>query len=85
MKNNAATLAWSDDTSGTLFSKQWNVLPPNLVKSRSGEIGCGNDCIALKFDRQLDSAAVEAHVKFQSDWKTPNSKLAASKFQEMLQ
>ena len=30
-------------------------LSPNLVKSRSHEIGCYNDCIALKFDRHLGS------------------------------
>ena len=33
--------------SGRLFTKRWDVLPPNLVKSRSREIGCYNDRIAL--------------------------------------
>ena len=32
-----------------LFTKRTGVLPPNLVKSRSREIGCYNDHIALKF------------------------------------
>ena len=44
---------------GPLFTKWTGVLPQNLVKSRSREIGCYNDSIALKFDRHLDSAAVE--------------------------
>ena len=40
------------------------------MKSRSHEIGCYNDHIALKFDRHLGSAAAEMSVKFQSDWKS---------------
>ena len=34
---------------GPLITKRTDVLPPNLVKSRSHEIGCCNDHIALKF------------------------------------
>ena len=34
-----------------------HILPPNLVKSRSREIGCYNNHIALKFDRHFGSAA----------------------------
>ena len=37
--------------------------------SLSLEIGCYNDCIALKIDRNLSSAAAEVPVKCQSDWK----------------
>ena len=48
------------------------VLPPNLVKSQSREIGRYNDHIALKFDRHLGSAATELLVKFQSDWESLN-------------
>ena len=55
----------------------------NLVKSRSREIGCYNDRIALKFDRHLGSAAAEVPVKFQSDWKSPNPNLAASRLHEI--
>ena len=48
-------------------------LIPNLVKSRSREIGCYNDRIALKFDRHLGSGAAEVPVKFHSNWpEKPN-------------
>ena len=50
---------------------------PNLVKSWSRAIGCYDDVIALKFDKQLGSAAAEVCVKFQSDWKRLNLNLAA--------
>ena len=49
-----------------LFTKT-GVLPQDLVKSRSREIGCYNDRIAVKFDSHLGSAAVEIPVEFQSD------------------
>ena len=39
----------------------------DLVKSRSREIGCYNDCIALKFDKLFDSVAAEVLIKFQSE------------------
>ena len=51
------------------FTNQTDVLPPNLVKSRSSEIGCCHHRIALKFDRHLGWAAAEVPVKCQSDWK----------------
>ena len=35
---------------GPLFTKQYDVLPPNLMKSRSHGIGCYSDYITLKFD-----------------------------------
>ena len=57
---------------------------PNLVKSPGREIGCYNDRIALKVDGHLGSAAAEVPVKFQSDWKSLNSNLAASSFLEIL-
>ena len=68
----------------SLFTKRYDVLPPNLGKSRSQEIGCYNDRIALKFDRHLGSSAVEMSVKFQSDRKGLNPKLAASRLHEIL-
>ena len=43
-----------------------------------------NDRIALKFDRHLGSDAVEVAVKFQSDWKSLNQNLAASRLHEIL-
>ena len=49
---------------GPIFTKRLDVLPPNLVKSRSREIGCCNDRITLNFDRHLGSAAAEVPVKF---------------------
>ena len=41
------------DNPGLLFTKRWDVLPSNLVTSRSHQIGCYNDRIPLKFDRAL--------------------------------
>ena len=35
----------------TLFTKRTDLLPSNLVKTRSGEIGCYNDHIGVKFNR----------------------------------
>ena len=60
----------------------WDVSPPNLVGSRSREIGCYNDRIVLEFDRHLDSAAAEVPVKFQSDWNSLKTNLAASRLHE---
>ena len=37
-----------------LFTKGTDVLPQNLMKSRSREIGCFDDRIALKFDGQIE-------------------------------
>ena len=62
-----------------LFTKWTDVLLSNLVKSRSREIGCYNDYIVLIFGRLLGSAAAEVHVKFQSDWRSLNPNLAASR------
>ena len=55
-----------------------------IVKSRSREIGCCNGRIALKFDRHLGSNAAEVPAKFQSDWKSLNPNLAASRLHEIL-
>ena len=54
------------------------------MKSRSCVIGCYNNRSALKFDRHLGSAAAEVPVKFQSDWKSLNPNLAASRLYEIL-
>ena len=48
----------------SLFTKWIDVLPQDLMKSRSREIGCYNDCIALTFDRHLVNATVGQPVKF---------------------
>ena len=73
------------DTLG-LYSliKRQDALPPNRVNSRSREIGCYYDRIALKFDRHLGSAAAKVPTKFKSDWKTSNPNLAASRLREIL-
>ena len=52
--------------------------------SRSLEIGCYNYRITLKFDRHLVSTAAEVPVKFQSDWKSLNPILVASRLHEIL-
>ena len=44
--------------------KRTDVLPQDLMKSRSRNIGCYSDRIALKFDRHLGSAAAGVPVKF---------------------
>ena len=67
-----------------LFTKRYYVLPINLMKSRSCEIECYNDRFALKFDRHLGSVAAEVPVKFQSNWKSLNPNLAASRLHEIL-
>ena len=51
------------------MAKLMDVLPYDLGKSRSGEIGCCNNRIALKFDRHLGSTVVDVPFKFQSAWK----------------
>ena len=56
--------------SGALFTKCTDDLPKDLVKTRSHEIGCHDYRAALKFDRNLGSAAAEDAAKFQSDWKS---------------
>ena len=49
------------------------------MKTRSQEIECYNDCIALTFVWHFGSAAAaEVAVKFQSDCKSVNTNIAAS-------
>ena len=64
--------------------KRTDVSPQNLAKSRSREIWCYNDFIALKFDRHLGSAVAEVAVKFQNDWKCLNLNLTAPWLHEIL-
>ena len=70
--------------SGPLFTNRTDVLPHDLVKSRSHEIGCYNDRIGMKSDRHLGSAVAEIPFTFQSDRKSLNPKLAASRLHEIL-
>ena len=62
-----------------LQQERTDVLQQVLAKSQSREIGCYNDRIALKFDRH------QGAVKFQSDWKSLNPSVAASRLHEILQ
>ena len=52
-------------------------------KYRSPDIGCKNDRVALQFDRHLGNAVVEVPVKFESDWKSLNPNLVASRLCEI--
>ena len=62
-------------TTGILFTKQTDVLPQDLVKSRSCEI--------LKFDRRIDGTAAVTPVKFQSNRIILNLYLAPLRFHEI--
>ena len=64
------------------ITKRTSILPPNLLKSQSREIGCHIHRIAPKF-LSRGSGAVEVPVKFQSDRKSLNPNLAASKLYEI--
>ena len=57
----------SNSEPGPLYTKQTDVLPQDLVKSRSHKIRVKTLPIALKSDRHLGSSAAEIPVKFQSD------------------
>ena len=60
----------TEAAAGPLFTKRQDVLPPDPVKSRSRDIGCYGDRIALKSDRHLGNGAADVPVKFQGDWKS---------------
>ena len=79
--------SWLLQWTRLLYSWFWHIsdiLPPNFVKSRSREIGCYNARIAPNFDRHLGSSAAELPVKFQSDRKSLNPNLAASRLNKIL-
>ena len=77
-------LVYHGDLPRSLFTKRTDVLPQDLRIIRGREIACYNDSIPLKFDRHLDSTAADVPVKFQSEWKSLNQNLAASRFREIL-
>ena len=64
--------------SGFYFMTLLDVLPPDLVKSRSREIACQNYPIAPRFGRPVGSTAAEAPVKLQSDRISLTQYLATS-------
>ena len=76
--------AGTSTDAGPLFTKRTDVLLQDLAKSRSREIGCFNDHIALIFDRHLHSTAADVPAKFQSDWQSLIPNLAASRLHEIL-
>ena len=55
---------YSDSKPVALFNKRWDLLPQDLVKSRSHGIGYDNAHISLKYDMHLGSAAAVMPVKF---------------------
>ena len=67
-----------------IFSLCRALLQLSTGACRSRETRCNKDGIALEYDRYLRSAAAEAPVKFQSDWKSLNPNLAASRLHEIL-
>ena len=71
-------------TPGLLFTKRTYVLPQDLVKSRSSDRDSGLDFSnRSKFDRNIDSSAVDMPVKLQSDAIIITANLAASRFHEI--
>ena len=52
----------------------------NYYKSRSREIGCYNERIALQFDRHPGSVAADVPVNLHSDWRSYNPNFAALNF-----
>ena len=74
---------WAGCKSGPLFTKRKDILPQDLVKSWSHEIGVYTFSITLKFDRHLSSAAAEMPVKFQNDTIIITSNLTALTFHEI--
>ena len=68
---------------GHFFTKPYFALPHDLAMSRSREIVCYSDRIALKFDRRVGSSAAEMPVNFQSDSTTLIQYLMAAKLCEI--
>ena len=66
-----------------LFTRLTDVIPHDLLKSRSHEIRIQTFPIALKFDRHLDSSAAERPDKFQSSTIIMRSNLAAVRLREI--
>ena len=60
-------LLFFHDIPGPLFTKWTDVLPQDLVMSRSREIRVSAFPFALKSDRHISSSAAEMAVKLQSD------------------
>ena len=66
-----------------LFIERSDVLPQDLMKSRSHEIRVIIFPIALKIDRHVGSSDAEMHVELQSNTIIVTSNLAASRLHEI--
>ena len=69
---------------GPLYTLWTGVLPQDLVKPRSREIGCYSKCITLKCERHLGSAVAELPIKYQRVSKSFNASVEASKLHDIL-
>ena len=69
---------------GPPFTKQPEVLLQDLVKARRPYFGCYSDRIGVKFGRYLGSAAAKMLIRLQSNRKSLNPNLEASKPNEIL-
>ena len=67
----------------TLFTNWTDVLPQDLVKSPSWEIGSYDYHIALIFGWHLSSAVADVPVKFKTNWKSLKPNLATSSLHEI--
>ena len=68
------SFGWLEMSTGSLFTKRWDVLPPNLMKSRRDEIRWYNDRIALKFDCQISERMEKSKPEsrgIESSWDLP--------------
>ena len=77
-------LLWLHKQSFLRLSKRTDVLPQDLMKSRSRKILVQAHPIALKFDRHIGNSADEMPVKCQSDGIIIKPNLAASSLHEIL-
>ena len=75
-----SSVKWRQFCPGPVFTKQTDILPQDLVKSRSRFL---NFPIALKFDKHLGNRAAETPVGFQSDTIIITSNLVASRLHEI--
>ena len=78
-------ISWGAWNAEPLFTARTNLSLQDLVTSKSHGVRCCDYRIVPKFDRQLDSAAVDMPVKFQSDMTDLYPNLVASRPHEIWQ
>ena len=71
-------------TLGYSYPKRTDVLPQDLVKSRSRDIRVKTFAIALLFDRYTGNIATDLPAKFQNDMIITTSNLAAPRLHGIL-